>query len=151
MTKTPSQSFTSSQFVEIPVAAVKVATRLRGTSQAKVLELAASVRGIGLLHPITVVERGDKYVLLSGNHRLECFKHLGRETVSALIKNEGDELVEQLVEVQENLAKQHGLVLHDKVINILNGHWGLFNVRRCMDYRYGVKKHETNLVFLKYD
>ena len=51
----------------------------------------------------------------------------------------------------ENLAKQHGLVLHDKVINVLNSHWGLFNVRRCMDYRYGVKKHETNLVFLKYD
>ena len=58
-----------------------------------------------------------------------------------------------LVEMYSNRepAKQHGLVLHDKVINVLNSHWGLFNVRRCKDYRYGVKKHETNLVFLKYD
>ena len=103
-TATPSTS-SSSQFVEIPVEAVKVAKRLRGTSQEKVLELAASVRGIGLLHPITVVQRGDKYVLLSGNHRLECFKHLGRDTIPALIKDEGDELVEQLVECQENLVR----------------------------------------------
>ena len=73
--------------------------------QEKVLELAASVRGIGLLHPITVVQRGDKYVLLSGNHRLECFKHLGRDTIPALIKDEGDELIEQLVECQENLVR----------------------------------------------
>ena len=41
-------------------------------------------------------------MLLSGNHRLECFKHLGRETIPALIKDEGDGFVEQLVEVQEN-------------------------------------------------
>ena len=106
MTSTATSSTSSSsQFVEIPVEAVKVAKRLRGTSQEKVLELAASVRGIGLLHPITVVQRGDKYVLLSGNHRLECFKHLGRETIPALIKDEGDEAVEQLVEVQENLIR----------------------------------------------
>lgn len=50
----------------------------------------------------------------------------------------------------ENLAAKHGLVLHDKVINILNSQWGLFNVRRCMENKYGVKKHETTLVFLKY-
>ena len=67
---------------------------------------------------------------------------------SLVVEKEG--LVEMCTPI-ENLAKQHGLVLHDKVINVLNSHWGLFNVRRCMDYRYGVKKHETNLVFLKYD
>ena len=58
-----------------------------------------------VFHPITVVQRGDKYVLLSGNHRLECFKHLGRDTIPALIKDEGDELIEQLVECQENLVR----------------------------------------------
>ena len=49
------------------------------------------------------------------------------------------------------IARELGFIVHDKVINILNSQWGLFNVRRCMENKYGVKKHETTLVFLKYD
>ena len=50
----------------------------------------------------------------------------------------------------EIIARGIGLVLHDKVINVLDSQWGMFNVSRCIDHRYTVKIHETNLVFVKY-
>ena len=51
----------------------------------------------------------------------------------------------------EIIGRRLGLVLHDKVINILDSYWGMFNVSRCIDHRYSVKVHETNLVFVKYE
>ena len=89
-----------------------------------------------------------KRLIKPSNWEKKIFHPIVIKTGSIRRGKEG--LVEMCTPI-ENLAKQHGLVLHDKVINVLNSHWGLFNVRRCMDYRYGVKKHETNLVFLKYD
>ncbi len=50
----------------------------------------------------------------------------------------------------ELIGRQLGLSLHDKVINILNSQWAMFNVSRCIDNRYSVKVHETTLVFIKY-
>jgi len=58
-------------------------------------------------------------------------------------------LIDMATEV-ENIARRIGLVLHDKVINVLDSQWGMFNVSRCIDHRYTVKIHETNLVFVKY-
>ena len=58
-------------------------------------------------------------------------------------------LVDMATEV-EMIARRIGLVLHDKVINVLDSRWGMFNVSRCINHRYTVKIHETNLVFVKY-
>ena len=46
----------------------------------------------------------------------------------------------------EIIARGLGLKLHDKIINVLDSQWGMFNVSRCIDNRYAVKIHETNLV-----
>ena len=40
--------------VEIPLNRIKVATRLRSTDFSKVTDIAESVVGVGLLHPISV-------------------------------------------------------------------------------------------------
>ena len=50
----------------------------------------------------------------------------------------------------ELIGRQLGLILHDKVINILDSQWAMFNMSRCIDNRYSVKIHETSLVFVKY-
>ena len=50
----------------------------------------------------------------------------------------------------EIIARGLGLVLHDKLINVLDSQWGMFNVSRCIDHRYSVKVHETCLVLVKY-
>ena len=88
---------------EIPLNRIKVSTRLRATDQDKVTDIAESVEGIGLLHPITVSQHDEWFHLLSGMHRLESFRQLGRETIPANIK-ESDPLIEELIEVEENLV-----------------------------------------------
>jgi uncharacterized ParB-like nuclease family protein len=89
--------------VEVPLKRIKVSTRLRGTDEDKVTDLAESIEGIGLLHPITVSRHGEWFHLLSGMHRLEAFRKLGRDTIPASI-NQSDPLIEELIEVEENLV-----------------------------------------------
>ena len=89
--------------VEIPLKRIKVSSRLRGTDEGAVKDLAESIAGIGLLHPITVSKYGEWFHLLSGMHRLEAFRQLGRETISATI-SQSDPLIEELIEVEENLV-----------------------------------------------
>ena len=88
---------------EIPLNRIKVSTRLRATDQDKVTDIAESVEGIGLLHPITVSQHDEWFHLLSGMHRLESFRQLGRQTIPANIKG-ADPLIEELIEVEENLV-----------------------------------------------
>jgi len=89
--------------VEVPLKRIKVSTRLRGTDEGAVKDLAESIEGIGLLHPITVSKHGEWFHLLSGMHRLEAFRQLGREIIPATI-SQSDPLIEELIEVEENLV-----------------------------------------------
>ena len=50
----------------------------------------------------------------------------------------------------EIIGRKVGLVLHDKVINTLSSTFQSFNIGRCLENKYSVKSHETNLVFVKY-
>ena len=49
------------------------------------------------------------------------------------------------------MAKEVGLVLHDKIFNELRSATQHYNVGRSIKNRYTIKSHETNLVFLKYE
>ena len=64
-------------------------------------------------------------------------------------RNGKNGLHEMATEV-EIIAKRLGFVLHDKLINALTSHWAMFTTSRCIDYRYSIKNHETNLVYVKY-
>ena len=63
MVATPER--TSAAVVEIPLDRIKVTTRLRATDHDKVTDIAESVEGIGLLHPVTVSQHGEWFHLLS--------------------------------------------------------------------------------------
>ena len=89
--------------IEVPLKQIKVSTRLRGTDEDKVNDLVESIRGIGLLHSITVSRHGQWFHLLSGMHRLEAFRKLGRSTIPASI-NQSDPLIEELIQIEENLV-----------------------------------------------
>ena len=92
----------NAKIINIQVADVIVTTRLRTTDEDKIRNLSESIASIGLLHPIAVAERDEKYVLLSGHHRLEAFKKLGRRCIPATV-HEVDPLVEELIQVEENM------------------------------------------------
>ena len=51
----------------------------------------------------------------------------------------------------EMIARKHGLILHDKIINELKPTLQNYNLQRCIENRFTVKLQETNLVFLKYE
>lgn len=81
-----------------------VAETHRGLDRSAVNRLAESIEQIGLRHPITVREKGDKYHLIAGRHRLEACRKLGREHVPAIIvKMTNDEA--RLWEIAENLHR----------------------------------------------
>jgi ParB family chromosome partitioning protein len=68
-------------------------------------ELVASIRLLGLKKPITVTQRGDRYLLICGQGRVEAFRTLGQRTIPAIIVASSDEdaFVRSLV---ENIARR---------------------------------------------
>ena len=102
MVATPDKAIATSGVVEIPINKIKVTTRLRATDEDKIRDLAESIAGVGLLHAITVSQKGEQFHLLAGNHRLESAKSLGWSSIPATI-NDADPLIEELIEIEENL------------------------------------------------
>ena len=50
----------------------------------------------------------------------------------------------------EMMAKDIGLVIHDKIFNQLNSAVEQVNIRKCIEHRYTVKSHECLIVMVKY-
>jgi len=88
---------------EVRVDWVRVTDRSR-KKVGDVTGLAASIREIGLIHPITVTEGGT---LLVGERRLEAYRLLGRETIPARVVSELIEAIERLrIERDENTERE---------------------------------------------
>jgi uncharacterized ParB-like nuclease family protein len=83
---------------------IDIADTRRQVNPAAVKRLADSIERVGLRHPITVRERGDRYLLVAGRHRIEAFKKLGREHIPAtIVKMTNDDA--RLWEIAENLHR----------------------------------------------
>ena len=94
----------AAKIIEIPIDRIKVTNRLRRTDPEKIKDIAESIKGIDLLHNISVAEKDNEYILLDGNHRLESFKLLGRTHITATVRKSND-LINKLVEVESNLCR----------------------------------------------
>jgi sulfiredoxin len=74
------------QSVPVKVDTIYVPARMRSTLDAtKVDSLATSIAEKGLQTPIHVRADKERYVLVSGFHRLEAVRKLGEATIQALI------------------------------------------------------------------
>lgn len=94
------------KIVEIPIAEIDAAGRLRPATASVVEQLAADIGRRGLRQPIEVARkaRDNKWRLVSGLHRLEACKALGRATIEAVeVKGNLPEL--QRDQLLENLAR----------------------------------------------
>jgi ParB/RepB/Spo0J family partition protein len=59
--------------------------------QAELDQLAASIRELGLLQPVKVRARADRFVLVAGERRLRAVRDvLGRDTIDAVVTDETD-------------------------------------------------------------
>lgn len=95
-----------SREIQMPLAIddIEVGASHREINAAAVKRLADSIDQIGLRHPVTVREKGDKYLLVAGRHRMEACRKLGRDFVQAtIVKMNNDEA--RLWEISENLHR----------------------------------------------
>lgn len=77
--------------VAIPIDEIYVPVKRRkGLEAAKVEALAESILEEGQRTPIQVRPDKERYVLVTGLHRLEALKALGEETIQALIVRTGE-------------------------------------------------------------
>lgn len=98
----------------IPITHISKAGRIRPVDPSNVAALAASIREVGLLNPITVYRRaidaGDQdaapYGLVAGAHRLAACRTLGHVEIQAQIVDL-DELRRIIAECDENLCRPH--------------------------------------------
>ncbi|HBT77418.1 MAG TPA: hypothetical protein DEB39_10980, partial [Planctomycetaceae bacterium] len=80
---------------------IAVADDRRRIDETKVRELAESIQKVGLLNPITVTPEKK---LIAGEHRLEACRLLGWTEIETHVLK-GDELLQQLAEIDENLVR----------------------------------------------
>lgn len=78
--------------------------RRSSVSPEEIQELAASIAVHGLLTPILVCSEGDSYRLIAGRRRTLACRHLGWETIPAMVKTLDDDAA-ATVALTENLAR----------------------------------------------
>lgn len=75
------------EYQHIPVERVEIGPEQARTTKLEVdiEDLAESIKRFGLIHPVTVFPRGDKYELVVGQRRLLAVKRLGWEMIPAMV------------------------------------------------------------------
>ncbi len=73
--------------------------------QAKLKELAQSIKESGLLEPISVVKRGDRYMIIFGERRWRACGIAGIDNVPVLIRKADDQTIAELA-LLENLQRE---------------------------------------------
>jgi ParB family chromosome partitioning protein len=104
----------------IRIDAIAIGSTRRKVAPAKVKELMVSIETIGLRTPITVRpgKQDGRYVLVTGRHRLESYKRLGREQIEATVMT--DKLEAGLWEIAENFHRSELTAMQRSV---LVGRW----------------------------
>lgn len=103
-----------SEVLDIQLASIEVGTdRARDVDPVWAEALATVISQQGLLSPIVVRKTSDGYRLIAGLHRLHAFRHLGRDTIAALISTAETDDQARLQEVTENLVR-HDLIALDR-------------------------------------
>lgn len=87
---------------EIRITDIQIGVNRRTVNMDKVAQLADSIKEVGLLAPVLISQ--DK-VLVAGNHRLEAFKLLGRETIPFHYAESTDALRLRIAEIDENMMR----------------------------------------------
>ncbi len=75
-------------------------------NEKSVLELAASIKNIGIIQPIVVRRKSEYFELIAGERRLEAVKFLGRKEIPAIVKNL-DNLEAFRMTLEENIRREN--------------------------------------------
>jgi ParB family chromosome partitioning protein len=78
----------------------------RTRRNSKLEELKASITRFGLIHPVIVIQKGDKYKLIVGQRRYLAFQALGKTTIPALIIGSMNPTGQSVVSFVENIHRR---------------------------------------------
>jgi len=95
------------QVTELPLAAItpNPAQPRKTFDEASLAELAASIKANGLLQPISVVQRGDGFVIVAGERRYRACKLAGLASVRAILVEADDATMARLALI-ENVQRE---------------------------------------------
>ncbi|MGN1299623.1 MAG: ParB/RepB/Spo0J family partition protein [Candidatus Scatovivens sp.] len=82
-------------------------------SQSKFEELKESVSRSGVLSPIIIRRKQDRYEIISGHNRTRCCKELGIKEIPTIIKDYDDDMAE-LIMIETNLAQRENILPCEK-------------------------------------
>lgn len=88
--------------VSMPINSIIIPSRRRAANADKVAGIAASIKEIGIINPVTL--SGDGH-LLAGLHRVEACRLLGWQEIPAQLVEGLNALQAELVEIDENLIR----------------------------------------------
>ena len=74
-------------------------------NQKDIDDLASSIKQLGLIQPITVKSKDNRYVLISGERRLRAFKLLDIESIPAYVRKANDQTSLEMALV-ENIQRK---------------------------------------------
>jgi len=69
-------------------------------------KLAASIKRVGLLHPVTVFKTDDKYELIVGQRRFLACKKLGWESIPAIVTGVKDNTESKVISLSEGIHRK---------------------------------------------
>ena len=97
---------------EIEIASIRVSalnTRKdmeAGTEDAGLDDLANSIRSLGLINPVTVVERSEgQFDLIAGQRRLLACRRIGMTTISAIVRTDLEDSEATVISLVENVQR----------------------------------------------
>ncbi len=79
----------------------------------KYIELKESIARNGLLSPIIVRRKNDRYEIIAGHNRVRCFKDLKLNEVPAIVKDYDDDTAE-LIMIESNLSQREKIPFSEK-------------------------------------
>ena len=74
--------------------------------EAKLYELAESIREHGIIQPIVVTKKGDKYEIVAGERRFQASKIAGKQKIPVIIREETGDQQKLELAVVENVQRQ---------------------------------------------
>ncbi len=100
------------QTVEIPLTEIRVSPQntrqdlQSGTEDTSLDDLAESIRELGLLQPVTVMEgHGGKYELIAGQRRFLACQKVGMSTITAIVRDDLDATDATVISLVENVHR----------------------------------------------
>lgn len=76
---------TTREIIDVPVDSIKAQFLERTVTEEGIMELANSIKDIGIIEPLVVIKSGEEFILQAGMRRLVAAKRVGLPTVPCIV------------------------------------------------------------------